>query len=133
MRLALWLFIALSLLACEGPAGPAGEQGPPGPPGPGFEAVLIEHDLSRDSYADGTIHIRDPRIQPTSFRFLFLKASEGQEVYYIPFTALVNAFVQGFLKGTIEGLALVIVAVSQGAVLEPADDELDLPTLPSFL
>ena len=142
MRLALGLLITLSLLACEGtegpmgppgPAGPAGEQGPPGPPGPGFEAVLIEHSLSSDSYVDGTMYIRDPRIQPTSFRFLFLKAAEGEEVYYFPFTALVNVFVQGLLEGTIEGLALVIVAVSQGAVLEPADEGLDLPTLPSYL
>ncbi len=116
-----------------GPAGAAGEQGPPGPPGPGSETVLIEYSLSRDSYVDGVIHIRDPRIQPTTFRLLFLKATEDGEVFFFPFSELTSAFIQGFLNGTVEALALVIVAVSQGLVLEPSSEELDLPALPSFL
>lgn len=144
-RTILAVILVFSIISCEGPAGPAGPQGPQGeagrqgdkgdqgPPGPGSGSVLIEASLSRDSYTDGVIRIRDPRIQPTTFRLLYLKATQGGEVFFFPFGELTSRFIQGYLTGTVETLALVIIAVSQGLVLEPSDEELELPALPSFL
>ena len=105
---------ALVLLACQGPEGPMGPAGPPGPPGqtgprgeagpqgevgprgetgpqgemgPPGEGVTIERRLTGSLYdEDGYILIEDDRITPTSFRVLYLKATdlESDFVIYMP-------------------------------------------------
>ncbi len=99
---------ALVLLACQGPEGPLGPAGPQGPQGeagpqgevgprgesgpqgemgPPGEGIIIERRPTGSLYdEDGFILIEDDRITPTSFRVLYLKATnlEADLAIYMP-------------------------------------------------
>ena len=102
------LFLALTILACEGPAGPVGPAGPPGPqgqegdrgePGPqgdrgapgsvaATEFSLIEVTLGGGNYdrENDWFIIRDERIHPDTVIEVYLKGiDDAGNAYYVPF------------------------------------------------
>lgn len=94
------LFLALTFLACEGPAGPVGPAGPAGPQGqegdrgaPGSAAAtefsLIEIPLGRNNYDDDNDRyvIRDARIHPDTVIGVYLKFffDDTGDPFYVPF------------------------------------------------
>ena len=89
LRFFLFVLLAFSFGACEGPMGPAGPTGPQGPqgdqgpPGPRRDEVAIELAFSISSYnEDNQILIEDSRITPTSFRLVYIKGMlSGVEIY----------------------------------------------------
>ena len=89
LRFFLFVLLAFSFGACEGPMGPAGPtgsqgpQGDQGPPGPRRDEVAIELAFSGSSYnEDNQILIEDSRITPTSFRLVYIKGMlTGVEIY----------------------------------------------------
>lgn len=137
------LVILLAVVGCEGPMGPPGEQGPPGPPGPTPQSLLIEFPLSRFSYSeDGEILLANPQIRPATFRALFFKfindsSREDQSgewaTVYMPYTTFVSFMQQALLSGTVQGLAIIISAVSQGFSFEVQEDAEGLPEFAGYV
>lgn len=80
--------LLLGIVACEGPTGPqgkpgpAGEQGEKGSPSTG---TIIEKRIDLSAYdEDGFIFIEDERINPESFRALYLKLEFSEGDVFIP-------------------------------------------------
>ena len=99
LRFFLFVLLAFSFGACEGPmgpAGPTGPQGPPGdqgPPGPRRDEVAIELAFSTSSYnEDNQILIEDSRITPTSFRLVYIKGILSGAEIYVPLDYLAQNF-----------------------------------------
>ncbi len=99
LRFFLFVLLAFSFGACEGPMGPAGPTGPQGPqgdqgpPGPRRDEVAIELAFSRSSYdEDNQILIADSRITPTSFRLVYIKGMLSGAEIYVPLDYLAQNF-----------------------------------------
>lgn len=121
LRFFLFVLLAFSFGACEGPmgpAGPTGPQGPPGdqgPPGPRRDEVAIELAFSTSSYnEDNQILIEDSRITPTSFRLVYIKGILSGAEIYVPLDYLAQNFgivlSNGVLVLTDPGLVILDLA-----------------------
>ena len=121
LRFFLFVLLAFSFGACEGPmgpSGPTGPQGPPGnqgPPGPQRDEVAIELAFSRSSYnEDNQIIIEDSRITPTSFRLVYIKGMLSGVEIYVPLDYLAQNFSvvlsNGVLVLTDPGLVILDLA-----------------------
>ena len=121
LRFFLFVLLAFSFGACEGPmgpAGPTGPQGPPGdqgPPGPRRDEVAIELAFSTSSYnEDNQILIEDSRITPTSFRLVYIKGMLSGAEIYVPLDYLAQNFgivlSNGVLVLTDPGLVILDLA-----------------------
>ena len=97
-----------------GPQGPQGATGPPGPPGPISQGVLIEAPLEYDE--DSDIVVWDDRINPTTFRSVYLKLifSDGSEAF-VPLEYLVIYAVS--LAPEANELATPVIVVWDGYIV----------------
>ncbi|MCY3737637.1 MAG: hypothetical protein OXG13_14615 [Gemmatimonadaceae bacterium] len=155
----MFVLSALVLLACQGPEGPMGPQGPPGeagprgeagpqgesgprgesgPPGemgPPGEGIVIERRLTASLYdEDGYILIEDDRITPTSFRALYLKATDQESdlSLYMPLDYLLVSAVS--IVPEAQELETPVLAVGEGALLiQDRNGDLLTVALASFL
>ena len=114
LRSFLFVLLAFSLGACEGPMGPAGPTGPQGPtgdqgpPGPPRQSIAIENRFTDSSYdSDGYIFIRDSRITAANFRGLYIKGIINGITLYLPinYTLLPVA-----AAASLEDIPIVILA-----------------------
>ena len=91
LRFFLFVLLAFSFGACEGPMGPAGPTGPQGPqgdqgpPGPPRQSIAIENRFTASSYdSDGYIFIQDSRITAANFRGLYIRGIINGVTLYLP-------------------------------------------------
>ncbi len=152
----MFVLSVLVLVACQGPEGPVGPAGPQGPPGEGGprgeagpqgeagprgemgppgEGIVIERRLTASLYdEDGYILIEDDRITPTSFRALYLKATDQESdlSLYMPLDYLLVSAVS--IVPEAQELETPILAVAEGALLiQDRNGDLLTVALASFL